>query len=107
MESKSYWPVTDLRETHARFRHACDQVVLLNNHIESAQTRFQRVVKNGHQPLRYVLRMKVHSFERVRDMFYAYAHDLATVMNQLQVRIQEEGVVDLQDVLVEIGVVTQ
>ena len=107
MEPKNYETIIKLKDTYKKFRTACDQVILLNNSIESAQLRFERAVRNGHQPMRYTLRMQVHTLEKVRDMIYGYSHNLATEMNKLQQMIIQENCVDLLTVLVQMGIEVQ
>ena len=104
MEPRNYETIIKLKDTYKKFRTACDQVILLNNNIESAQIRFERAVRSGHQPMRYTLRMQVHTLEKVRDMIYEYSHGLAKEMNKLQQIIIEENCVDLLTVLIQMGV---
>ena len=107
MEEQSSETVAKLKESYQKFRRSCDQVILLNNAISDAQIRFQRAASDGRPAIRYTLRMKVHTLERVRDLFHRYSHDLAMVMNELQARIIQENCVDLLVVLTEMGVMPQ
>ena len=81
------------RQMQKKFRHACRQVVLLNNRISDVQLRYDRAVKANKRSWRYVTRLNLASIEGVRNMFYEYACRRADELDQMQDRLINAGVI--------------
>ena len=74
-----------------KFDRACQQIILLNNKIVDCQVRYDRAVVSDNNLWRYLLRLRLMTFEGVRNMIYEYA------------RQQSELIVEMQDELVDAG----
>lgn len=66
------------------FRKACEQVFVLNRHVEETTQRFNDAEVLGNKVLRYNLRLRLSVLEGVRNMFYEFAAKKATEITQLQ-----------------------
>lgn len=80
------------RQMQKKFRHACRQVVLLNNRIQHVQLRYDRAVAENKRSWRYITRLDLASLEGVRNMFYEYACRRADELDRLQDRLVDAGV---------------
>lgn len=70
-----------------KFRRACHHVRVFNRRIEHVQLRYDRAFAAGSRCFRYTHRLKLATFEGMRNMYYEYAHlraeELETVQNAL------------------------
>ena len=57
------------------------------NIIKEIEVRYQKALANNSKSYRYVLRLKLCSFEGVRNQFYDYAYDKADELEQLQLQL--------------------
>lgn len=80
------------RQMQKKFKHACKQVVLLNNRIADVQLRYDRAVVANLRSWRYVTRLNLASIEGVRNMFYDYACQRADELDAMQEQLQNYGV---------------
>lgn len=74
-----------------KFDKACQQIILLNNTIVDCQVRYDRAVASSNNLGRYLLRLRLMTYEGVRNMIYEYA------------RQKSELIVEMQDQLVAAG----
>ena len=64
---------SELYDTENRFRKACEQIILLNNKLEELQQRYDLAKKVDRKSFQYNLRLKMATFEGVRNTYYEYA----------------------------------
>jgi hypothetical protein len=93
--------ISDYLQLQLKFRKACSQVVLLNNSIREAQTRYDRANKSGNKPFRYVGRLKLAVIEGVRNTIYEYAALKADELDVMQERLVELGVMEHEHEVVD------
>jgi hypothetical protein len=77
-----------------KFRKACSQVILLNNRIQDAQTRYDRAVGQRRKSFRYVGRLHLVTLEGVRNMIYEYASRAADELDALQDKLVFLGLME-------------
>ena len=77
----------DMRILNKKFKVSCNQVVLLNNSIESLQSRYQRACSRNQRSFRYCLRMRIATLEQYRLVYYNFLceqeYSLAGILRQL------------------------
>ena len=93
----------DMRTLNRKFKVSCNQVVLLNNAIESLQCRYQRACARNQRSFRYYLRLKLACLEGVRNMLYQYACQGAADLDRMQNKLLANGVIDPEVMLVRTG----
>jgi hypothetical protein len=86
--------ISNYKQLTTKFQKACDQVVLLNNHIVDFQTRYDRAVANNQRSYRYVLRLRLMSIEGVRNCIYEYARFTGDKIEQMQETLINQGLMD-------------
>ena len=71
------YPAVDLVDnislTGRKFRRACKQIILLNQHISDLKHRYNRAAKMQRKSFRCSLRLRMATYEGVRNMIYEYA----------------------------------
>ena len=85
-----------ISEADAMFKKTCNQLVLLNNQIDSLQLRYDRAVRDGARAARYNHRIKLCAVEGIRNMFYEYAVRLADKIDALRT---QAGMIVIRDAL--------
>lgn len=81
-----------LTDTERRFRKACDQIVLLNNHLGEVQKRYKMAKRTNNRSFRYNLRLKLAVIEGARNMYYDYAYTKADQVAELRRELFNESV---------------
>ena len=76
--------VTKLCHTDRKFRLACKQVILLNNQIRDLKQRYKRCGKNDKRSFCCSLRLRMATFEGVRNMIYEYATEKCEEIEKMQ-----------------------
>ena len=83
------------RQLDRKFRTSCHHIRILNRQIEMIQVRYDRAFSAGHRTFRYSHRLKLATYEGMRNMYYEYACQRA---DQLEL---------MQDVLIERGLISE
>lgn len=78
-----------LTDTERRFRKSCEQVIVLNHHVEEATKRFHDADRADNKISRYNIRLRLSVLEGVRNMYYEYAAKMASDIVDLQRRIMD------------------
>ena len=76
--------VTDLRTADHKFRLACKQVILLNNQIRDLKHRYGRCAKRNQRAFRCSLRLRMATYEGIRNMIYEYATEKCEEIEKMQ-----------------------
>ena len=76
-----------IRDLNRKFRLSCSQLLLLNNHIEETEVRYNRSKAENRRSYRYILRMKLSILECVRNLFYEYAYEAADELETMQLEL--------------------
>ncbi len=79
-----------IRDMNRKFRHACSQLILMNNLIDEIEVRYHRAQASERRSYRYILRLRLCTIEGVRNMFYEYAYARADQLEQLQLKLYNE-----------------
>ena len=65
--------VNKIRQLDRQFRRACQQVELLDSRILDLKQRHKRACRDQRRGFRSVSRLRMASYQGVRDMMYTYA----------------------------------
>ena len=76
-----------------KFRRACHHIRMLNRQVEEFQIRYDRAFASGRRSFRYTHRLKLATFEGMRNMYYEYACRGADKLEQLQEALIQRGLV--------------
>ena len=76
-----------IRDLNRKFRLSCSQLLLLNNLIDETEVHYNRSKAENRHSYRYILRMKLHTLERVRNLFYEYAYEVADKLETMQLEL--------------------
>ena len=90
-EETLYDLAVQLKILHRKFKLACKQVVLLNNEIDSLESRYERAHAENSRTFRYLLRFRISTLEGVRQMYYVYCMKCADKLDDLQEYLMGEG----------------
>ena len=66
--------LADLQDAETKFRKACDQILLLNKHMDDFKDRYSQAKNDNYRGFRYILRLKLSVIEGVRNMYYDFAY---------------------------------
>lgn len=80
-----------------KFRRACHHIRTLNRQIEEFQIRYDRAFATGRRSFRYTHRLKLATFEGMRNMYYEYACRRADELEQMQSVLIEKGLISDSD----------
>jgi len=83
-KTAAYDLILKIRHVDRKFRRARQQIIVLNNRIESLIVRYDRSSRQGKKTFRYATRLQVATVEGVRNMFYEYARRQCENMDDLQ-----------------------
>ena len=91
----------DIKNTIAvmerKFHRACNQIVLLNRHIDNLQLRYDRAHRDNRRTFRYSLRIKLSALEGVRNMYVEFASMKADELMDLQCQLLEQTTLSAED----------
>ncbi len=74
-----------------KFHKACEQIRLLNRHINDLQTRYDKAFRNNQRSFRYSLRLKLATYESVRNMYHEYARRRAEELEIIKDALIQRG----------------
>jgi len=66
---------------------------MLNRHIEQIQTRYDRAFSSGRKSFRYTYRLKLATYEGMRNMYYEYATRRADELEKMQDLLINRGMI--------------
>ena len=76
--------MTSFRVLEKKFQKACHHIRVLNRHIEQIQTRYDRAFLSARKSFRYTYRLKLATYEGMRNMYYEYATRRADELEKMQ-----------------------
>jgi len=85
--------LTSFRALDKKFRKACHHIRMLNRHIEQIQTRYDRAFSSGRKSFRYTHRLKLATYEGMRNMYYEYACRRADELEKMQDNLIHRGMI--------------
>ncbi len=81
----------DFKVLDRKFHKACDQIRLLNRHINNLQTRYDRAFHANQRSFKYNLRLKLTTYEGVRNMYQEYARRRAEELEIMKDALIQRG----------------
>ena len=85
--------MAEFRQLDKKFRKACHHIRMLNRQVEDFQVRYDRAFASGRRSFRYTHRLKLATFEGMRNMYYEYACSRADELEQIQEVLIQKGLV--------------
>ena len=79
------------RHLDRKFRMSCHHIRMLNRQIEMIQVRYDRSFSSGQGTFRYSHRLKLATYEGMRNMYYEYACRRADQLEQIQDVLIDRG----------------
>ena len=76
-----------------KFRKACHHIRMLNRRIEDIQVRYDRAFSSGSRSFRYTHRLKLATYEGMRNMYYEYACRRADELAKMQDSLIDRGLI--------------
>ena len=80
-----------------KFRKACHHIKILNRQIDDFQVRYDRALSSGRRSFRYSNRLKLATFEGMRNCYYEYACRSADQLEQMQEALIQRGLISDSD----------
>jgi hypothetical protein len=81
------------RHLDGKFRRSCHHIRMLNRRIEDIQVRYDRAFSTGRRSFRYSHRLKLATYEGMRNMYYEYACRRADELEQMQEVLIQRGII--------------
>ena len=85
------------RENMKKLKHACKQLVLLDNRMEDLKRRLEWAVTAEDRRFRYSRMLALSSVEGVRNYFYEYSCQKAIELDEMNLQLEEYGLRPLDD----------
>jgi len=85
------------QQLDAKFRMSCQHIELLNREIEMIQVRYDRSFSASQRTFRYSHRLKLATFEGMRNMYYEHACRCADRLEQIQDVFIDRGLMSEND----------
>ena len=76
-----------------KFHLSCHHIKLLNRQIEMIQVRYDRSFSAGRRSFRYSHRLKLATYEGMRNMYYEHACRCADQLEKIQDAFVEMGLI--------------
>lgn len=89
--------MAEFKQLDKKFRRACHHIRMLNRQVEDFQVRYDRAFASGRRSFRYTHRLKLATFEGMRNMYYEYACRRADELEQMQEVLIQKGLVSDSD----------
>jgi len=80
-----------------KFRKSCHHIRMLNRQIEDIQIRYDRAFSTGRRSFRYTHRLKLATYEGMRNMYYEYACRRADELEKMQDCLIQRGMISGSD----------
>lgn len=81
------------RQLDRKFRRSCHHIRMLNRRIEEVQIRYDRAFAAGRRSFRYSHRLKLATYEGMRNMYYEYACRRADELEKMQDVLIQRGLI--------------
>lgn len=81
------------RHLDGKFRRSCHHIRMLNRRIEEIQVRYDRAFSAGRRSFRYSHRLKLATYEGMRNTYYEYACRRADELEQMQEVLIQRGLI--------------
>ena len=81
------------RQLDSKFRRSCHHIRMLNRRIEEVQVRYDRAFSAGRRSFRYSHRLKLATYEGMRNMYYEYACRHADQLEKMQDDLIQRGLI--------------
>lgn len=85
--------MTSFRKLDRKFRRSCHHIRMLNRRIEEVQVRYDRAFSSGRRSFRYSHRLKLATYEGMRNMYYEYACRRADELEKMQDVLIQRGLI--------------
>ena len=85
------------QQLDAKFRMSCQHIELLNREIEIIQVRYDRSFSASQRTFRYSHRLKLATFEGMRNMYNEHACRCADRLEQIQDVFIDRGLMSEND----------
>ena len=85
--------MTSFRKLDRKFRRSCHHIRMLNRRIEEVQVRYDRAFSSGRRSFRYSHRLKLTTYEGMRNMYYEYACRRADELEKMQDVLIQRGLI--------------
>ena len=85
--------LTSFKMLDKKFRRSCHHIRMLNRHIEDLQIRYDRAFSSGRRSFRYTHRLKLATYEGMRNMYYEYACRRADELEKMQDSLIQKGMI--------------
>ena len=92
-QEQSETMMTSFRQLDRKFRRSCHHIRMLNRRIQEVQIRYDRAFSTGRRSFRYSHRLKLATYEGMRNMYYEYACRRADELEKMQDALIERGLV--------------
>ena len=89
--------LASFRTLDKKFRRSCHHIRMLNRHIEDIQIRYDRAFASGRRSFRYTHRLKLATYEGMRNMYYEYACRRADELEKMQDCLIQRGMISESD----------
>lgn len=93
MELSNEQMLASFRMLDSKFRKSCHHIRMLNRRIEEIQVRYDRAFSSGRRSFRYTHRLKLATYEGMRNMYYEYACLRADELEHMQAVLIQRGVI--------------
>ena len=91
---------------YKRFKTCRDQIILLNNRIESYKTRYHRAIEANRHSFLYSIRIQLQVLEITRNLFYDSAKNISMIIEGHQQKFLELTGRFLTNVEIETGLLS-
>jgi uncharacterized alpha-E superfamily protein len=92
--------VNQILQLDTKFPRSLQQVVLLNSQVSDLKQRYKRAVKVKSKGFRCSLRLRIASYEGVRNIMYEYANrkcdEIEELQDQLRAQFDSDYEIDTQ-----------
>ena len=85
--------IKELNDLNLRIHRLCNQVELLNDQLHQLNFRYQHAVKTNNNAFRYVIRLRILSFETVRTTIMQRARTHSKRMDHIEDILNQRQVV--------------
>jgi hypothetical protein len=89
--------LSSFQDLDQKFRKACHHIRMFNRRIEDIQVRYDRAFSSGRRSFRYTHRLKLATYEGMRNMYYEYACRRADELEKMQDNLIHRGLLSGSD----------
>ncbi len=85
--------MTSFQKLDRKFRRSCHHIRMLNRRIQEVQVRYDRAFSSGQRSFRYSHRLRLATYEGMRNMYYEYACRRAEELEKMQEVLIQNGLI--------------